>query len=167
MSPSTLWSPWSWSQGSRRGLSPTELSQGFPDYVASGAHTFCAEVILTTRQDLVESEFGSSIHESRILEQRKALGAGGRIASNASFLIEYMFMLALSPTVDIHEMPVKMWGRYLPDAYSIAVMELFGLSVGRDQVDFLFPGDRLECHGDAHVHAIYKRQARRNIRRQK
>lgn len=140
-----------WSTCSRRGLTPAELAEGFPDYVASGARTFCAEVILTTRQDLVESEFGSSIHESRILGQRKGLSAGGRIASNASFLFEYMFMLALSPTVEIHALPVKMWGRYLPDVYSIAVMELFGLSVGRDQVDFLFPGNPVECHGDAHL----------------
>ena len=115
-----------------------------PDYVASGARTFCAEVILTTREDLVESEFGSSIHESRILEQRKGLDTGGRIASNASFLIEYMFMLSLSPTVDISELPVKMWGRYLPDVYSIAVLELFGLSLGRDQIDFLFPAEHVE-----------------------
>jgi hypothetical protein len=133
-----------WSASTNRGLSPRELAEGFPAYVASGARTFCTEVILTTRQDLVESEFGASIHESRILEQRKDLSTGGRIASNASFLIEYMLMLPLSPTVEIGELPVKMWGRYLPDVYSIAIWELFGQSIGRDQIDFLFPQARME-----------------------
>jgi hypothetical protein len=126
-----------WSSSPRRGISPEQLAVGFPDYVASGARTFFAEVILTTRQDLVESEFGSSIHESRILEQRKGLRIGGRIACNASFLIEYMLMLPLSPVVDIRELPVKMWGRYLPDAYSIAIWELFGLSISQEQIESL------------------------------
>jgi hypothetical protein len=59
----------------------------------------------------------------------------GRIASNASFLIEYMLMLALSPTLDVRDLPVKMWGRYLPDVYSVAVWKLFGITLGREQVD--------------------------------
>jgi len=62
-----------------------------------------------------------------------------RIASNASFLIEYMLMLALSPTIDVGDLPVKMWGRYLPDVYSVAIWKLFGITLGREQVDSLVP----------------------------
>lgn len=124
-----------WTPLEGRGLSAAQLAAEFPDYVVGGESTFRVEVILTTREDLVESEFGAAIHEARILDQRQAYV--GRIASNASFLIEYMLMLALSPTLELRELPVKMWGRYLPDVYSIAVWKLWGISLGRDQLDGL------------------------------
>ena len=63
----------------------------------------------------------------------------GRIASNASFLMEYMLMLAMSPTLAVGELPIKMWGRYLPDVYSLAVWKLFGITQGREQIDHLIP----------------------------
>jgi hypothetical protein len=128
-----------WSGVAGRGLTATELAQGFPDYVAGGERSFRAEVILTTRADLVESEFGSAIHEARIIEQRQGTPYAGRIASNASFIITHMLMLALSPTIATPELPVKMWGRYLPDVYSVAIWKLFGITLGRDQVDSLVP----------------------------
>jgi hypothetical protein len=121
-----------WTESPWRGLSADELAEGFPEFLASGARTFCVEVILTTQQDLLKSEFGPSIHKSTGL-------AGGHIAENASFLIEYMFTLALSPTVDFWELPVKMWGRTLPGVHSTAALESFGLSADQDQMAFLFP----------------------------
>ncbi len=130
---------WDWSRHAGKGLTPLELAEGFPAFVEGGQRTFRAEVILTTESDLVESEFGSCIHEARILEQRAGVTYSGRIASNASFLIEYMLMLALSPTLEVGELPVKMWGRYLPDVYSLAVWRLFGITLGRDQIDHLVP----------------------------
>ena len=128
-----------WACLAGRGLSAEDLAQGFPAYVESGERSFRAEVILTTRADLVESEFGSAIHEARIIEQRQGAPYAGRIASNASFIITHMLMLALSPTIATPELPVKMWGRYLPDVYSVAIWKLFGITLGRDQVDSLVP----------------------------
>ncbi|MDR3671225.1 MAG: hypothetical protein P4L36_10285 [Holophaga sp.] len=129
-----------WSGLANRGLSAVELAKGFPDYVAGGERSFRAEVILTTRADLVESEFGSAIHEARIIEQRQGTPYSGRIASNASFIITHMLMLALSPTIAVaDQLPVKMWGRYLPDVYSVAIWKLWGITLGRDQVDSLVP----------------------------
>jgi hypothetical protein len=128
-----------WSVLAGRGLSAQELAKGFPAYVEGGENSFRAEVILTTRGDLVESEFGSAIHEARIIEQRQGTPYSGRIASNASFIITHMLMLALSPTIETPELPVKMWGRYLPDVYSVAIWKLFGITLGRDQVDSLVP----------------------------
>jgi len=130
---------WDWPRYAGKGLSPEELRTGFPAFVEGGERTFRAEVILTTPADLIESEFGSCIHEARILEQRTGMTYSGRIASNASFLIEYMLMLALSPTIEVGELPVKMWGRYLPDVYSLHVWKLFGITLGRDQIDHLVP----------------------------
>jgi hypothetical protein len=130
-----------WSALAGRGLSADELARGFPDYVQSGERSFRAEVILTTRADLVESEFGHAIHEARIIEQRQGQPYAGRIATNASFIITHMLMLALCPSIETPEMPVKMWGRYLPDVYSVAIWKLFGITLGREQVDSLVPWD--------------------------
>ncbi len=123
-----------WSFAAGRGIPPEELAQSFPRYVETGAPTVRVEVILTTPEELMESEFGRSIHEQRILEQRRSAAYSGRIASNASFLIEYLLMTAISPTVELGELPVKMWGRYLPDTYSLAVWELFGTRIGLEVV---------------------------------
>jgi hypothetical protein len=130
-----------WSALAGRGLGAEELARDFPGYVLGGERSFRAEVILTTRADLVESEFGYAIHEARIIEQRQGQSYSGRIASNASFIITHMLMLALSPTVATPELPVKMWGRYLPDVYSVAIWKMFGITLGRDQVDSLVPWD--------------------------
>jgi YD repeat-containing protein len=130
---------WDWARHAGKGLTPEQLKADFPAFVESGKSTFRAEVILTNHLDLVESEFGSCIHEARILDQRAGQTYSGRIASNASFLIEYMLMMALSPTIEVGELPVKMWGRYLPDVYSMAVWKLFGITLGRDQIDHLVP----------------------------
>lgn len=128
-----------WTALAGRGIGAEDLALGFPDYLEGGERSFRAEVILTTRADLVESEFGNAIHEARIIEQRQGQSYTGRIASNASFLISYMLMLALSPTVATPELPVKMWGRYLPDVYAAAIWKLYGITLGRDQLDDLVP----------------------------
>jgi hypothetical protein len=140
---------WDWQRHAGKGLTPAELKADFPGFVEGGERSIKAEIILTTHADLVESEFGSSIHEARILGQRSGVGYSGRIASNASFLVEYMFMLALSPTIQVGDHPVKMWGRYLPDVYSLAVWKLFGITLGRDQIDHLRPWgmeDKSHCN---------------------
>jgi len=121
-----------WSTAAGRGLEPAALARDFAPYVESGAGTVRAEVILTTCEELLESEFGRSIHEQRILEQRSSLPYSGRIATNASFLTEYLLMLAISPRVEVARLPVQMWGRYLPDIYALAVWELFGIHLGLD-----------------------------------
>lgn len=115
-----------WSPYEGRGLAAAELKRSLPDYVESGARTIRAEVILTTLPELIESEFGRSIHERRILEQRRGGRYQGRIAQNASFLIEYLLTLAVSPTIRIDEVPIKLWGRYLPDVFALATWQLFG-----------------------------------------
>ncbi len=113
-----------WSFAARRGLPVAELDKRFSAYVESCSRTFRVELILTTFEDLVESEFGTCIHEQRILDQRDLAGDFGRLAQNASSIIEYMLRLATSPTVDIGELPFKIWGRYIRDtvAHKIAAL---------------------------------------------
>ncbi|MFH1530978.1 MAG: hypothetical protein ABIK09_09635 [Pseudomonadota bacterium] len=127
-----------WSYAAERGLSPERLAADFSGYVETGAPTIRTEVILTTPEELVESEFGRSIHEERTLAQRTAQPYSGRIAANASHLIEYLLMLAISPSVEVDSLPVRMWGRYLPDTLSIAIWKLWGVELGvRTAASFL------------------------------
>ncbi|GAB4370035.1 MAG: hypothetical protein Kow0062_04400 [Acidobacteriota bacterium] len=114
-----------WTLLAGHGLLPDELARVFPGYVEAGARTIRCEVILTTLSELIESEFGRSIHEERILEQRLGAAYSGPIAQNAAFLIEYLLTLAVAPTVTVDELPVKLWGRYLPERYSRAMWDLF------------------------------------------
>ncbi len=116
-----------WSPARSRGLCPEVLERDFPAYVETGERNIRCEIILTTFDDLVESEFGRCMHEERILQQRGAAPYQGRIARNASFIIEYLLMIAVSPTVEVPALPVKMWGRYLEDAFSSAVWALYGV----------------------------------------
>ena len=113
---------WSFAEG--RGLSAYHLEESLIDYLSSASPTFRVELILTTVDDLVESEFGRCIHEVRILEQRDRATYSGRIAQNASSIIEYMLQLTISPTVQVDGLPIKIWGRYLRDTVRQALAKL-------------------------------------------
>ena len=129
-----------WSFATGRGLDVASLEESFKAYVESCRRTFRVELILTTFDDLVESEFGLSIHEQRILEQRDLADDFGRIARNASSIIEYMLRLATSPTVDIDFIPIKIWGRYIRDtvAHAIAALD------HGEPAEWLVPEEHLE-----------------------
>jgi hypothetical protein len=130
---------WAFAEG--RGLPPAEELPGlFRAYVEGARRTFRVELILTTFDDLVESEFGKSIHEQRILDQRDLAEDYIRIARNASSIIEYMLRLAISPTVSVRELPVKIWGRYLRDTVAHEIAELRGTT----PTEWLVPGEHLE-----------------------
>ncbi|MBU0550511.1 hypothetical protein KKF91_04950 [Myxococcota bacterium] len=115
-----------WSVAAERGLAAQLAYDDIPNYVEQGARTVRAEFILTTPHELIESEFGRAIHERRILKQRQSPSYSGRIAQNAAYIIEYLLMLAISPKLEIYELPFKMWGQYLPDTIHHMIWHLFG-----------------------------------------
>jgi len=124
-----------WSFATGRGLDPSELGPRFREFVACGSRRFRVELILTTFDDLVESEFGTCIHEQRILDQREQASDFSRIATNASWIIEYMLSMAISPTILVRELPIKLWGRYVRDTVAHAIARLDG----RDPPEWLLP----------------------------
>ena len=128
-----------WSFAIGRGMSADLLTRRFPDYLRGGARRIRLELILTSFTEFLESEMGRCIHEYRILQQREARDYRGRMAKNAEFIIEYLLSVAFSPTLDVAEVPVKMWGQYLPETLSYATRELFG----QGKI-------RLVCAGDEH-----------------
>ncbi len=115
-----------WSIARQRGLDPEAVCRGIGGYVAAGAPTVCIELILTTPEELMEAEFGRSIHELRVLRLRRRQEYNGPLGQNAGYLIEYMLALAASPTVDIPEIPIKMYGRYLPEEIAALRCSLCG-----------------------------------------
>jgi hypothetical protein len=104
-----------WSLARQRGLDPKDIQRDIGNYVRMGENCVRIELILTTPEELMEAEFGRSIHELRVLRLRQRQAYSGPLAQNAGYLIEYMLTLATSPTVRIPEIPVKMYGRYLPE----------------------------------------------------
>jgi len=82
-------------------------------------------LILSTLPDMVESELGNSIHEERIIAQRNNKVYKGYIPMNVEFLIEYLFAVGLSPQIPIDSLPIKLWGRYLPDTISSHIRKLY------------------------------------------
>lgn len=126
---------WSFAEG--RGLSAYHLEERLVDYLSTASSTFRVELILTTLDDLIESEFGRCIHEVRILDQRDRSSYSGRIAQNASSIIEYMLELAISPTVVVGELPIKIWGRYLRDTVVQALAKL----QTEEREEWLVPAD--------------------------
>jgi hypothetical protein len=116
-----------WSIAAQRGLDPTEVRRNFPTFVEQGARSVRTEVILTTYPELLESELGRSLHELRILTLRERNSYSGPIAENARYLIEYLLAVAYAPTVHVPELPIKMWGRYLPETLAGAMRSLYGI----------------------------------------
>jgi hypothetical protein len=108
----------------KKGLPAEGLHEDFSKFVATGADTVHVDLIFTSFEELVESEIGRSMHENRIFEQRKQNTVLGNIPINIEYIIEYLIAVGLSPTIDIKEIPIKIWGRYLPDTLSDRIRKL-------------------------------------------
>ena len=110
-----------------RGLPRNGLEQDFIDFVKTGSDTIELDLILTTFEELIESEIGRSMHETRIFKQRQQRGFLGNIPINVEYIIEYLLAVGLSPETEIDEIPIKIWGRYLPDTLSYRIRKLYGM----------------------------------------
>ena len=111
----------------RRGLSANGGTADFEDFIGGGATDLSLDLILTTFEELIESEIGRSMHESRIFRQRQECTVYGNIPVNIEYIIEYLLAVGLSPSVKVDEIPIKIWGRYLPDTLSHCIRGLYGI----------------------------------------
>ena len=114
-----------WNKYLNRGIPEEELQKGLEPLLDGTKPTINIELIFSTLPDMVESELGSSIHEERIIAQRNNKVYKGYIPMNVEFLIEYLFALGLSPRISVDSLPIKLWGRYLPDTISSHIRELY------------------------------------------
>ncbi|HVN24040.1 MAG TPA: hypothetical protein VMT71_08710 [Syntrophorhabdales bacterium] len=115
-----------WDRYLDRGIAENELHKGIGRLLDRTEPRISIELILSTFPDFVESELGKSIHEERIVAQRNTKVYKGYIPMNVEFLIEYLFGVGLSPRTRIDKLPVKIWGRYLPDTISYHIRQLYG-----------------------------------------
>jgi hypothetical protein len=116
-----------WEKYLNRGIPRETLARGIEPLLAGADTKICIELILTTYADLVESELGNSIHEERILAQRDNKVYMGYIPTNVEFLLEYLFAVGFSPQTQIDQVPIKLWGRYLPDTLVSEIRRLYHL----------------------------------------
>jgi hypothetical protein len=116
-----------WERYRNRGIPPVELCKGLDLFFSGAKPTISIELILTTFPDLVESELGSSIHEERIISQRDNKYYKGYIPMNVEFLVEFLFAVGFSPVDHLEEIPIKIWGRYLPETLGSYIRQLYAL----------------------------------------
>lgn len=116
-----------WRRFLNRGISEQQLTMGLESLIDGAEPKINVELILTTFPDMVESEFGNSLHEERIIAQRDNKKYRGYIPINVEFLVESLFAVGLSPKVDIKIPPIKLWGRYLPETLGSYIRQLYDL----------------------------------------
>ena len=116
-----------WERYLGRGIPAEELEKGLEPFLADGEPKINVELILSTFPDMVESELGTSIHEERIIAQRDNKNYKGYIPMNVEFLVESLFAAAFSPRTDIDQVPIKLWGRYLPETLGSYIRQLYNL----------------------------------------
>lgn len=117
----------SWEKYLNRGISEDRLMKGLEQFLVGADPKIHVELILATFPDMVESELGNSIHEERIIAQRDNKMYKGYIPTNVEFLLEYLFAVGFSPQVQTEELPIKLWGRYLPDTLISQIRRLYHL----------------------------------------
>jgi hypothetical protein len=116
-----------WERYLDRGIHEDDLKNGLELFLVDVEPTINIEVTLSTFPDMVESEFGNSIHEEMIIAQRDNKSYRGFIPMNVEFLVESIFAVGFSPKIDIDQVPIKLWGRYLPETLSSYVRHLHNL----------------------------------------
>ena len=114
-----------WKNYVSRGIPEVELRKGLEPFLKQVQPKLNLELILSTFPDMVESELGNCLHEERISVQRDNKIYKGYIPMNVEFLIEYLLAVGMSPRVSIDRLPIKLWGRYLPDTVIDQIRALY------------------------------------------
>lgn len=110
-----------------RGLPGAHIVEDFSAFAGTGSDRVQLDLIYITFEELIESEIGRSMHEARIFKQRQHQNSFGNIPINIEYLIEYLIAIGLSPVVRIDEIPIKIWGRYLPDTLGYRIRNLYNM----------------------------------------
>lgn len=115
-----------------RGMNPETAQQDFCRFVRTGEPSIHIELILTHYQEMLESEVGRSMHEERLMRQRKQQAYRGHLARNVSYLMEYIFAWGISPRTTISQLPIQVWNQYLPDYFDEVIKHLFQIPSFRE-----------------------------------
>jgi hypothetical protein len=114
-----------------RGISRDRIQQEYVDFVESAEDHVFVEIICSSYDEFLESELGRSMHEDRIMRQRRnpEYDDSG-LANNATYLMDYILSLCLAPTTaEVTDVPIKLWVKYMPDTFDRLTRRLFQLPV--------------------------------------
>ncbi len=110
-----------------RGMSRFDISRYWRNFFYSAEDSISIEFIISSYEDLIESEIGISMHENMIIHFRQKQEYIGLLAKNVEYLLEFIFQFALSPKTNLKEIPIKLWGKYFPDYFEILKRGLYGI----------------------------------------
>lgn len=99
------------------GSSPDRIREQFREFIRSGEDHVHIEVIVSSYQEMLESEIGRCMHEDRILRQRLSQQYNSQLARNIEFLMAYLFAFSASRRLELGELPIRLWHCYLPDYF--------------------------------------------------
>lgn len=108
-----------------RGLWNGDIQKDFENFVFSGEDEIYLEIIYSSFSDLLESEIGNSMHETRISNQRSKEEYTGHLARNIEYLVQYIFAFASFPSDHLEECAIKVWSHYLPDYFNEVMKRLY------------------------------------------
>lgn len=108
-----------------RGLWHGDIQKEFVNFVYSGEDEVFLEIIYSSFADLLESEIGNSMHETRITDQRTREEYTGHLARNIEYLVQYIFAFAAFPSAHLEECAFKVWSYYLPDYFNEVMKRLY------------------------------------------
>jgi len=111
-----------------RGFDPDLVKEQYLEFVEAGEDHVLLEVIVSTFQDFMESEFGRAMHEERVLAQRSHLDYRGPLTTAVRYLMDYMFTLCIAPAHGpVNDVPIKLWTKYMPDTIDRVIRDLFNV----------------------------------------
>lgn len=108
-----------------RGLWYGDIQKEFENFVYTGEQDVYLEIIYSSFEDLLESEIGDSMHETRITNQRSKEEYTGHLARNIEYLVQYIFAFASFPSAHLDECAIKVWAHYLPDYFNEVMKRLY------------------------------------------
>jgi hypothetical protein len=112
---------------SARGMERETLIEDYKTFVKTAGDYVYLELIASNYPEVIESEFGRSMHEERILAQREQVEYKSSIARNVRYITEYLFLFAISGEKSIHQLPLRLWEKALPDTYDHAIRQLWDI----------------------------------------
>jgi hypothetical protein len=110
-----------------RGMDRDAVISDFNNFVESAEDSVNVEVIISNYPNVIESEFGRSMHEEMILAQRNQGGYRSSVARNVRYIVEYLFLFAISGKKNIQQLPVRLWEKTIPDIYDHAIRNLWNI----------------------------------------
>ena len=120
-----------------------DVEAAFRTFIEDAEDDVSIEVIVSTYEEMLESEIGRSMHEEWVLLQRERREYRSSLARNVESLVDFMFRFCLARVEDVSEVPIRVWVRYLPDYVEQIRLRLAGVPSEMDFTHACACGEQL------------------------